>query len=80
MIATIVETKELVQTVVASLVAGIGVTVTFSTMIFGAARFADFRRNNRPLAAGLAAALMTIGFLLTAAGIVVGLIVMTQKS
>ena len=79
MLATVVETKELVQTVLASLVAGVGVTVTFSTMIFSAARFADFRRDNRLLAAGLAAALMTIGFLLTAAGIVIGLIAMTQK-
>ena len=80
MLATVVETKELLSTVVASLVAGVGVTVAFSIMIFGAARFADLRRDDRPLLAGAAAILVAIGFAITAAGIVVGIIVMTSKS
>jgi hypothetical protein len=80
MVATVVETKELVSTVLASLVAGVGVTAAFSIMIFGAARLADLRRDDRPIAAGAAAVLMVLGFAITAAGIVVGIIVMTSKS
>ena len=53
--AVVVETKELLQTVVASLVAGVGITVVFSVAIWGVARFADLSRNERPLAAGGAA-------------------------
>jgi hypothetical protein len=79
MLATVVETKELLQTVIASLVAGAGVTATFSTLIFGATKFADFRRDNRAFAATMAAVLMLVAFLLTAGAIVVGLIAMTQK-
>ena len=40
------------ETVVASLIAGVGVTVVFSIAIWGAARFADLSRGERPLAAG----------------------------
>ena len=35
MLAVVVETKELVETVVASLVGGVGVTVVFSIAIWG---------------------------------------------
>jgi hypothetical protein len=80
MIATVVETKELLQTVVASLAAGIGVTATFSIMIFGAARFADLRRDNRPASAALFGVLAAVGLILTGAGIIFGIVVMTQKS
>ena len=80
MLATVVETKELVSTVLASLAAGVGVTAAFSLMIFGAARFADLRRDDRPILAAAAAVLMSLGFAITAAGIVVGIIVMTSKS
>ena len=55
MVAVVVETKELLETVVASLVAGVGVTVVFSIAIWGAARFVDLSRSERPLAAGGAA-------------------------
>ena len=55
MIAAVVETEELLETVIASVVAGVGVTVVFSVAIWGAARFADLSRGERPLAAGAAA-------------------------
>ena len=38
MLAVVVETKELAETVVASLVGGVGVTVVFSIAIWGSAR------------------------------------------
>jgi cation transporter-like permease len=77
--AVVVETKELMQTVVASLVAGIGITVVFSVAIWGVARFADLSRNERPLAAGAAAALAGLALLVTAAAVAFGIVVMTSK-
>jgi hypothetical protein len=79
LLGTVIETKELASTVVAALAAGIGVTASFSIMIFGAARFADLRRDDRPLLAAAAGTLMALGFAISAAGIVVGIIVMTSK-
>jgi hypothetical protein len=78
-IAEIVETKELVETVVFALVAGIGVTVIFSVAIWGAARFVDLSQEERHLAAGAAAASALLALLAVAATIVFGVIVMTSK-
>jgi hypothetical protein len=41
MIATLVEGKELLEAVIASVVAGVGVTFIFSIAIWGVARFVD---------------------------------------
>jgi hypothetical protein len=77
--AVIVETGDLVQTVIASVVAGVGITVVFSVAIWGTARFADLSRNERPLAAGAAAALAALAGVATLAGVAYGLVVMTSK-
>lgn len=77
--ATIVETKELLETVVASLVAGVGVTAVFSVAIWGGARFADLSRDGRPLAAGAAAVLGALALATTMAAVVFGIVVMTSK-
>jgi hypothetical protein len=77
--AVVIQSKELAQTVVASIIAGVGVTVIFSVAIWGAARFIDLNRNQRPLAAGAAAALSTLALLATLASVVFGIIVMTSK-
>jgi uncharacterized membrane protein YcjF (UPF0283 family) len=79
MIATLVEGKELLETVVASTVAGIGVTFVFSVAIWGVARFADLSRNERPLAAAGAALAACLALIATVAIVVVGIIVMTSK-
>jgi hypothetical protein len=79
MIATIVESKELLQTVVASLVAGVGIITIFSVAIWGGARFVDLSRENRPLAAGAAALIGGLALLSTLAAMVVGIVVMTSK-
>ena len=79
MTATIVEGKELLETVVASLVAGVGVTFIFSIAIWGMARFADLNRNERPLAAGAALAVAGLALVCTTVAIVVGIVVMTSK-
>jgi hypothetical protein len=77
--AVIVETKDLIETIVVSLVAGVGVTVVFSIAIWGAARFVDLSRSDRPLAAGGAAALTVLGLGLTFASVALGIVVMTSK-
>jgi hypothetical protein len=79
MIATLVEGKELLETVAFSTLAGIGVTLVFSIAIWGVARFADLSRNERPLAAGAAALVAALALLGTAAVVVFGIIVMTSK-
>ena len=79
MIATLIEGKELLETVLASVVAGVGVTVIFSIAIWGAARFAELSRAERPLAAGAAGAVGVLALLATAAAVVIGVLVMTSK-
>jgi hypothetical protein len=79
MIATLIEGKELLQTVVASTVAGVGVTVVFSIAIWGAARFAELNREERRLAAGAAGSLGVLALLATVAAVVIGVLVMTSK-
>jgi hypothetical protein len=78
-IATIVEGRELWQTVVASLVAGVGITFAFSVGIWGSGQFAELSRNERPLAATAAAVVAGLAFLAVAAAVIVGIVVMTNK-
>jgi hypothetical protein len=79
MMATIVEGKELLETVAASILAGVGVTFVFSIAIWGVARFADLSRNERPLAAGAAAVAAGLALAATLGAVVVGIIAMTSK-
>lgn len=79
MIATIVQWKELWQTVVASLVAGVGITFAFSVGIWGSGQFVELSRNDRPVAATAAGAVAAVGFLCVVAAVVIGIVVMTQK-
>lgn len=77
--AVVVETRELLETVIASLIAGVGITVVFSVAIWGAARFADLSRSERPLAAGAAATLAGLALAVTLASVAFGIVVMTGK-
>ncbi len=77
--ATLVEGKELLETVVASVIAGVGVTVIFSVAIWGVARFVEHGRAERPVAAGGSAAVAALALACTAAAVVVGIIAMTSK-
>jgi len=79
MIATLVQTKELWETVVASVVAGLGVTFAFSVGIWGAGQFIELNRNERPLAAAGAAAVGILALAFVAAAVIIGIIVMTHK-
>jgi hypothetical protein len=79
MIATLVAGRELVETVIAATIAGVGVTFVFSIAIWGAARFVDLSRVDRRLAAGAAAAVAGLALAATAAAVAAGIIVMTRK-
>jgi hypothetical protein len=79
MTGTVVETKDLLEAVVASLIAGIGVTAAFSILILGITRSADMARNERPMLATAAAGLALVAGLAVVAAIVFGIVVMTQK-
>ena len=79
MLATLVDTKALWETVVAAFVAGVGTTVVFSFAILGIARLAEASRQGRSVEAALFGALAILGMLATAAAIVFGVIVMTTK-
>lgn len=76
MLATVVHTDELLQTIAASVVAGVGITVIFSIAIWGAARFVELSGSERPVAAAGAAAVGILGLVLTLAIVATGLIVM----
>jgi len=79
MIATLVQTKELWETVVASVAAGVGVTFAFSVGIWGAGQFIELNRNDRPLAAAGAAAVGILALAFVAAAVIIGILVMTHK-
>ena len=79
MLATVVETQDLWRTVVAALVAGVGVTVVFSLAIYGATHFAEARRDDRPLASTAAALLTGLALAATLASVVLGIVAMTAK-
>jgi hypothetical protein len=78
-LAEIVETKELLQTVVFAFVAGVGVTAIFSVAIWGVARFVDLSQEDRSVAAGAAAAVAALALLAVLAVMVIGIVVMTGK-
>jgi len=79
MIATLVQGRDLWQTVVASVVAGIGVTFAFSIGIWGAGQFVELSRNERPVAASVAGVIGALALLCVAAAVIVGIVVMTHK-
>jgi lysylphosphatidylglycerol synthetase-like protein (DUF2156 family) len=79
MLATILETKELLETVAVALVAGVGVTIVFSIAVYGATRFADLSRDDRPFAATAAIVTALVAFGVCIAVMVVGIVVMIHK-
>jgi hypothetical protein len=79
MIATIVEGKEMLETIVASLLAGVGVTFAFSVAIWGVGRFADLSRSERHAAAAMAATATALALAVVAAAVVFGVVAMTSK-
>jgi hypothetical protein len=79
MIATVVQTKDLLETVAASVIAGVGVTTAFSLVIFGITRSTDMVREERPLLATVAGGLAVLALLVVVGACVLGIVVMTTK-
>ena len=79
MIATIVHTDELLQTVAAAAVGGIGVTFIFSVGIWGAAQFIELSRSGRTVAATAAAVAGALALACVAAAVIVAIVVMTHS-
>jgi hypothetical protein len=79
MIATVVHTDELLQTVAAAVVGGIGITFAFSVGIWGAGQFTELSRHERPLAAMAAALVGVFALACVVAAVVIGIIVMTHS-
>lgn len=79
MLLASIDTKALLETVIASVVAGVGITIVFSFAIYGAARFSEFAREGRNSAAIAFGALGVMSGLAFIAAIVIGIIVMTTK-
>ena len=77
--ATMLETKELLETVAVSVIAGVGVTIVFSIAVYGATRFADLSRDQRPIAATAAVVAAVVAFAVCVAAVVFGIVVMTHK-
>ena len=78
-IASIVDTDALWQTIAAAFVAGVGTTLVFSLAILGVARFSEASREGRSFDSALFAALALLGLLATAGAIIFGVIVMSTK-
>ncbi len=74
--ATVIDGEALLDTAVASLVAGIFVTFTASLAIYGFATAAEMRRVDRDLAAIAAGALGVVSMLAFGGAIALGLAVM----
>ncbi|HEU4737479.1 MAG TPA: hypothetical protein VFS54_00190 [Solirubrobacterales bacterium] len=79
MIATIVHTDELLHTIAAASIGGIGVTFLFSLGIWGAGQFAELSRDGRSMLATAAAVVGVVAFAAVTAAVVIGIIVMTHK-
>ena len=79
MIATVVETKNLLETVAASLIAGIGVTAALLVRDLRGHALRRHGREERPLLATAAGGLAVLAGAVVVAAIVFGIVVMTSK-
>jgi ABC-type microcin C transport system permease subunit YejB len=76
----IVDWAALGEVIGVSFVAGVGVTLAFSLALLGAVRFAELRQDERIVEATLYAIVGLVGLAVSLAAVVIGIILMTQKS
>ena len=77
-VATIVDTEALLDTVAVAVVAGVGITIVFSFAIYGATRLAEARRVGASLATTAAAGLMVVALLTCVAAITAGIVIIAS--
>ena len=75
----VLEAQALFQVVVAALVAGVGITIVFSMVIYCATRASEMRQSDAPVLATLLGGLAIVGLVLCLAGVAFGIHVMTLK-
>lgn len=80
MFAKVIDMHILAQVVGASLAAGIGITAIFGLVIYGGTRFADMRREGKEFGAVAFAAFAATGFVAFIGAVVLGIVVMANKS
>jgi uncharacterized membrane protein YidH (DUF202 family) len=78
-VGTIVDWQAVWQTIVAAVVAGLGITFAFSLAVLGATRWVDLSHDGRNAAAIAAAVMGLLAFAVCIAGVVLGIVVMTTK-
>ena len=76
----IVEWDLVLQVIYVGLGAGVAVTIAVSFAILGATRAADARREGDAVVAVFYSAVFVLGMAACAAGVVLGIVVMTSKS
>jgi hypothetical protein len=74
-----VNVGDLVEVIWVSLLAGVGVTLTFSLVVLGSGRSAEARRTGRDTAAIGYATLAGLAFLVFVVGLVLGVNIMLSK-
>ena len=74
-----VDAAGLVEVVWVSLLAGIGVTLTFSLLVLGGARYATARREGRGSEAAVYGGLAALALVVFVAGVVFGVNIMVSK-
>ena len=76
-LATVVDWEGILDVVIVSIVAGIGVTAVFAVAILGATRVMDMTRDGRTVEAGGYAVLAVLAFAVVIASAVFGIVIMT---
>ena len=75
----LVEVEALLEVIVAALVAGVGVTVLFSMVIYLATRASELRQDGAPVLAFFLGAIAVVGLVACLAIVALGIHVMAQK-
>ena len=78
-LATIVDTKALLDVVWASLAAGVGGTAAFSLALLGATRFSEMRRAGRGAEAVIFGALGIVSLTVCLGAVALGFVVIVSK-
>lgn len=77
-LAVLIDLEALWEASRAAFVAGVAVVFVFSLAVLGVARFADYNREGRPVAAALSGALSIVALAAIAAAIALGIIIVAR--
>ena len=78
MVATIVDWEGILDVVIASFAAGVGVTVVYAVAVLAVTRVLDMSRDGRVIEAGFYGVVATVAFAAVVAACALGIYVLTQ--